>query len=159
MAKSPYWKAGRGFLGSLSPLLGEWTAQGAMNGQAYECRRSYAPFGKRWVRLFAEWTFPTRAYREIALIGRADDGRLGFFSFTDDGKRSVGHQADGSDVHSEALAFEAQMPAGVARMIYWPHESLAGFNFAVEGRKREGWNRFLHHVYLPSAAKPAEGSE
>ncbi|HEX4695321.1 hypothetical protein [Sphingomonas sp.] len=58
--------------------------------------------------------------------------------------------ADGSDVHPQAVAFEAQMPAGLARMIYWPTEDGApGFHFAVESKVKVGWNRFLRHTYRP----------
>jgi hypothetical protein len=77
-------------------------------------------------------------------------GRLGFFSFTNDGKRSQGLMADGSDVDPAAIAFEAEMPAGLARMIYWPIEDGTGFNFAVESRAAKGWNRFLRHEYRPA---------
>jgi hypothetical protein len=59
-------------------------------------------------------------YRGIALLGALADGKLGFFSFTSDGKRAEGRLADGSDIHTKAIAFEAQMPAGLARMVYWP---------------------------------------
>ena len=59
--------------------------------------------------------------------------------------------ADGSDVHPQAVAFEARMPAGLARMIYWPaDDEEPGFCFAVESRNRKGWNRFLLHRYQPA---------
>jgi hypothetical protein len=79
-----------------------------------------------------------------------EDGTLAFFSFTSDGKRSVGRLADGSDVHPDAIAFEARMPAGLARMVYWPAEDGdRGFNLAVESRTKAGWNRFLVHRCRP----------
>jgi hypothetical protein len=80
------------------------------------------------------------------LFGRAEGGILGFFSFTSDGKRSQGLVADAADVHPQALAFEADMPAGRARMLYWP-EPAGALGFAVESRTRKGWNRFVTHVY------------
>ena len=86
-------------------------------------------------------------YCEIALFGAIEDATLGFYSFTSDGKRSQGRLADGTDVHAGALAFEAQMPAGLARMIYWPCEAGGGFNFAVESRTKKGWNRFLRQTF------------
>ena len=144
------WKTGRGLLGPVLPLLGAWIAEGDRNGMKMNCTRTFEPFGKGWVRLEAVWTMPNGAYREIALIGPGEDGALGVFSFTNDGKRSTGRLADGSDVHPEAVAFEAQMPAGLARMIYWPAEDDApGFRFAVESRTQKGWNRFLLHTYRP----------
>lgn len=147
------WKKGRGLMGPVAPLLGAWIAQDDRNGMKMSCTRTLEPFGKGWVRLEAVWHMGERGdYREIALLGAGDDGALGFFSFTNDGKRSTGRLADGSDVHPEAVAFEAQMPAGLARMIYWPAEDEApGFRFAVESRTQKGWNRFLLHTYRPLA--------
>jgi hypothetical protein len=115
------------------------------------CTRSFSPHGKGWVALDARWQIgPEREYREVALFGPGEDGTLGFFSFTSDGKRSVGLLADGTDVHPDALAFEAQMPAGVARMVYWPlEEGGPGFLFAVENRTKKGWNRFLRQRFVP----------
>lgn len=71
-------------------------------------------------------------------------------SFTSDGKQARGVQADGSDVHPQAIAFEAQMPAGLARFVYWPADDGKGYYFAVENRTKKGWNRFLRHHYLPA---------
>ena len=146
------WKKGRGLLGPLKPLLGDWRAEAEMNGHRMVCTRSFQQFGKGWIRLEAAWHMGERGdYREVALFGPDDDGRLGFFSFTNDGKRSVGQLADAADIHPEALAFEARMPAGLARMVYWPAEVGEGFRFAVESRNKKGWNRFLLHSYRPQA--------
>jgi hypothetical protein len=149
------WKKGRGLLGPLQPLLGEWRtlqASGSTDASAMACTRTFAPLGKGWIALDARWQVgPGREYRELALFGSGEDGALGFFSFTSDGKRSVGRLADGSDVHSDAIAFEAQMPAGLARMVYWPREDdTAGFRFAVESRTKKGWNRFLCQHFGPA---------
>jgi len=146
------WKPGRGLLGPLKPLLGARRAEAGMPGHTVVCTRTFEPFGKGWVRLEAvRHTGERGDYRETALFGAGDDGVLGFFSFTDDGKRSVGRLADGSDVDPRAVAFEAQMPAGLARMVYWPAEEGPGFRFAVESRNKAGWNRFLMHNYRPQA--------
>lgn len=116
------------------------------------CTRAFAPFGKGWIRLEAVWSMGERGdYQETALFGASEDGTLGFYSFTNDGKRSQGRLCDGSDVHPDAVAFEARMPAGLARMIYWPLEQGPGFHFAVESRNKTGWNRFLVHDYRPDA--------
>jgi hypothetical protein len=149
------WKKGRGLLGPLQPLLGEWRtreASGSTEASAMACTRTFSPLGKGWIALDARWQVgPGREYRELALFGSGEDGALGVFSFTSDGKRSVGRLADGSDVHPEAIAFEAQMPAGLARMLYWPREeSVAGFQFAVESRTKKGWNRFLLQRFEPA---------
>ena len=148
------WKKGRGLLGPLQPLLGDWRTQQSAGGTpaaAMSCSRSFTTFGKGWVQLDARWEMgPDRTYRETAFFGANEDGALGCFSFTNDGKRSVGRLADGSDVHPEAIAFEAQMPAGLARMLYWPREDgAAGFLFAVESKTKKGWNRFLTQRFAP----------
>ena len=149
------WKKGRGLLGPLQPLLGDWRTQ-ATEGQTaaanMACTRRFAPFGKGWIRLDAIWQIgPGRHYVETAFFGAGEDGALGFFSFTNDGKRSAGRLADGSDVHPDAVAFEAQMPAGLARFVYWPPEDGGpGFLFAVENRTKKGWNRFLRQHFVPA---------
>jgi hypothetical protein len=160
MAKAAtLWKPGRGLLGPLKPLLGGWEAEGdgPQPGSRIRCTRTFRPvLGGSWIQLEARWALgPDRAYEETALFGRGADGRLAFFSFTSDGKRSEGWLADGADVHPQALAFEADMPAGRARMLYWPAED-EGFYFAVESRTKKGWNRFVrHHYRRDGQASPA----
>lgn len=147
------WRAGRGVLGPLRPLLGDWSSEaaGPDGASLMHCTRSFRPFGKGWIELDARWNMGEgKTYRELAFYGAMADGKLGFHSFTSDGKRSEGALADGSDVNEHAIAFEAQMPAGLARMIYWPAEE-GGFYFAVESRTQKGWNRFLRHHYRAGA--------
>ena len=147
------WGKGRGLLGPLKPLMGDWSSVPAdqESQMPMPCTRAFRDFGKGWIELDARWQMGERGeYREIALFGANADGTLGFFSFTNDGKRSEGRLADGTDVHPEAVAFEAQMPAGLARMIYWPVEEGEGFYFAVESRTKTGWNRFLKQRYRPA---------
>lgn len=143
------WMKGRGLLAPMKPLLGDWETEAkGPSGGPMRCTRSFRPLGNGWIELDARWDVSKdKPYREIALFGATQDGALGFFSFTSDGKRSEGRQADGSDVHPDALAFEAQMPAGLARAIYWPDEAGDGFHFAVENKTKKGWNRFLSHHY------------
>ena len=149
------WKKGRGTLGPLQPLLGAWrtaNSEGSTAGATMACTRSFTPFGKGWIRLEAVWQVgPGREYVETAFFGPGEDGVLAFFSFTNDGKSSTGRLADGSDVHAEAIASEAQMPAGLARFVYWPAEDGGpGFQFAVENRTKKGWNRFLRQDFVPA---------
>src|SRR5689334_23159282 len=103
------WKRGRGLLGPLQPLLGNWRTEAAGGGTraaGMTCTRRFTSYGKGWILLEARWeTGPGRTYVEQAFFGPGDDGALGFFSFTNDGKRSTGRIADGSDVHPEAIAF------------------------------------------------------
>ncbi|HEX4736772.1 MAG TPA: hypothetical protein VH331_04335 [Allosphingosinicella sp.] len=158
MGNAPAWKSGRGLLGPLKPLLGRWEAKAAGPGAASQmrCTRSFEPaLGGGWIRLGARWEMGAdRAYEELALFGKGEDGALSFFSFTSDGESSRGRLADGSDVHPQAIAFEAQMPAGLARMIYWPAEE-EGFYFAVESSTKKGWNRFMRHHYRALDAEQA----
>jgi len=151
----PDWSKGRGLLGPLKPLVGDWVTvpDGAGQGpaSAARCTRSFRAFGARWIQLEACWEMGGRGnYREIALFGATADDGLGVFSFTNDGKRSEGRVADGTDVHPDAVAFVSQMPAGLARMVYWPIDTSPGFHFAVESRTKSGWNRFLRHCYRPA---------
>ena len=143
---------GRGLLGPLKPLMGDWVWSGEHAGQSIQVRRTYEPFGKGWVRLTAIWTMPEKDYVETAFYGPADDGALGFYSFTNDGRRSEGRLADGSDVHPTAVAFVAKFPAGTGRMIAWPRDDGSpGFDFAVESQTKRGWNRFLTQRFGPAA--------
>lgn len=118
------------------------------------CRRVLeAILGGHFLRLTARWEFghlePGRAYEEVALIGVGDGGQVCFWSFTSDGKRSQGVLADVTDLHPEAVGFEADMPAGRARMAYWPEEA-GGFHWVVESKTKKGWRRFVHHSYRPT---------
>jgi hypothetical protein len=102
----------------------------------------------KYIELTACWQFGKGAYTEYAIYG-LNEGQVSFWSFTSDGKRSEGHVADGKDVHPEAICFEAQMPAGLARMIYWPGED-GTVHWAVESKVKKGWNRFTEHQYHPA---------
>jgi hypothetical protein len=159
MAGASDWTSGRGMLGPLKPLLGAWGAEApGPHGKIMRCtRRFVSTLGGAFVRLDAFWAMgPGRSYEETALFGKGEDGRLAFWSFTSDGRRSTGARADGSDVHPQAIAFEAKMPAGLARMIYWPNGDEPGFHFAVESRTKKGWNRFLEHRYRPATGPDDE---
>ncbi|HVM45272.1 MAG TPA: hypothetical protein VM582_05000, partial [Candidatus Thermoplasmatota archaeon] len=116
------WKKGRDKLGVLDPLLGSWIAEAGGPQGAARCARAFErDLGGKYVRLRARWTFAKREpYEELALFGRGDGGAVAFWSFTSDGKRSQGALADATDVHPEAVGFEARMDAGLARMVYWP---------------------------------------
>jgi hypothetical protein len=155
------WKKGRGKLGFLHPLLGCWTATAESPMGPLRCTRTFEEvLGGSYIQLKAKWQFgPSAAkpsaeaakiaakgpYEEIALLGAGDEGKVCFWSFTSDGKGSHGTVADVTDLHHEAIGFEAQMPAGYARMAYWPEED--GFVWVVESRTQKGWRRFTEHHY------------
>ncbi len=144
------WKKGRGKLGLLAPLMGSWNAETESPMGRLACTRIFEPvLGGSYIQLTAKWKFTNSIYEEKALFG-LKDGTVSFWSFTSDGKNSCGVLADGTDVHPEAICFEAQMPAGIARMIYWPNEE-GGCNWAVESKTKKGWNRFTIHHYKPVA--------
>lgn len=128
------WEKGRGKLGLLDPLIGAWVAQADSPQGPVQCPRRYERVRRgKYVRLEAWWEFSGQAYEELALIGAGESGKLAFWSLTSDGKRSQGDLAGGSDGHPEAIACEAQMPAGLARQLHWPGEGDS-FHWAVEAR-------------------------
>lgn len=154
------WKKGRGKLGFMQPLLGNWVAEAQSPMGTLRCRRRLEQIlGGSYIRLQALWEFGSkspeedsssmkggRPYEELAIIGQGDEGHVSFWSFTSDGKRSQGKQVDATDVHEAAIGFEAKMPAGLARMIYWPDDG-DGFFWAVESKNAKGWKRFVKHHY------------
>lgn len=145
------WKKGRGKLGPFQPLLGSWYAESdSPMGKMHSYRTFESVLGGNYIQLTALWEFGPKGsgkgYREIAIIGAGDDGKVCFWSFTSDGKRSQGTIADATDLHPEAVGFEADMPAGRARMVYWPEEG-GGLCWVVESKTKKGWNRFVDHHY------------
>jgi hypothetical protein len=111
-----------------------------------KCTRVFTEvLGGKFVSLACTWHMAKGNYEEHALFG-VDDGKLSFWSFTSDGKHSAGVLTAAPDIHKYAICFEANMPAGLARMVYWPHEE-SGFNWAVESKNKKGWSRFVLHHY------------
>lgn len=151
-AKKTLWKKGPGKMGFMQPLLGSWVAETTSPMGPLKCTRTFKTLlGGKYIELNARWEFGKGAYEEHAIYG-VTDGQVSFWSFTSDGKRSQGTVADGKDVHTEAICFEAQMPAGLARMIYWPGED-GSMQWAVESKVKKGWNRFTIHHYHPVVSK------
>lgn len=150
------WRKGRGKLGVLEPLFGEWEADADAppQGTVHCVRVIRRVLGGKYVELSARWELPGQIYEELALFGVDKDGGVAFWSFTSDGKRSQGVLAAAPDVHAEAVAFEAQMDAGFARQIYWP-DGAGGFWWAVESKTQKGWNRFVLHQYRALGSGPA----
>ena len=148
MAKAAkQWKRGRGKLGILAPLIGTWKATASTPMGPVSCTRTFESLlGDKYIRLTTRWEFEKGAYDEIAMIGINPDGQVAFWSFTSDGKNSNGTIADVTDIHPEAIGFEAQMPAGLARMAYWPDDG-GGFHWSVEAKNKKGWKRFTEHHY------------
>ena len=147
------WGKGRGKLGSMGPLIGSWVADVEVKGTRFRCTRTFTwVLDKKYVQLHAVWELDAGHYEEIAIYGVDAEGQQVFWSFTSDGKQSQGVKSDGTDVHPQAIAFEAHMPAGLARMIYWPDDA-DGFHWAVESDTKKGWNRFQEHHYVPVSGR------
>jgi len=158
------WKKGRGKLGFMQPLLGHWTATADTPMGPVRCTRVYESIlNNAYIRLEALWEFGAAAkapcpdvplhgkgYKELAIIGAGEGGKVCFWSFTSDGKRSQGTVADVTVLHKEAVGFEAHMDAGLARMAYWP-DGEGGFFWVVEVKRKKGWKRFVEHHYQPAA--------
>lgn len=148
MAKAAkHWKRGRGKLGVLAPLIGTWEATASTPIGPVTCSRTFAPALRgNYIQLTVRWEFPKGTYEELAIFGVNPDGKIAFWSFTSDGKNSNGTIADVTDIHPDAIGFEAHMPAGLARMAYWPDEA-DGYYWAVEAKNKKGWKRFTEHHY------------
>jgi hypothetical protein len=142
------WKKGRGKLGIFKPLLGQWRAKTESEMGPVICTRKFAlVLDGAYIQLTADWEYSNGSYKELALIGVRHDGKVGFWSFTSDKKQSNGVLTDVKDIHPEAIGFEAEMPAGLARMAYWP-DDVEGFHWVVESKTKKGWNRFTEHHYV-----------
>jgi hypothetical protein len=147
VAKNQSWKKGRGKLGVLSPLIGIWEAKAETPMGPVNCTRAFSQIlGGKYIQLNASWKLPQGTYEELAIFGTGANGEIAFWSFTSDGKRSEGLIADVTDIHPQAIGFHAQMPAGLARMVYWPDDAV-GFRWAVEAKNAKGWKRFTEHRY------------
>lgn len=147
------WKKGRGKLDLFNPLIGIWQSETDSAMGRVKCRREFSRIlSGKYIQLTADWETASGSYNELALIGVSPEKEICFWSFTSDGRHSEGRLTDVSDVHPEAVGFEAQMPAGLARMIYWP-DDISGFLWAVESKSKKGWNRFTKHHYLPVKVK------
>lgn len=143
------WKKGRGKLGVLDPLIGTWKAAADTSMGKVTCTRTFTRvLDGAYVQLHADWQYEKGSYKEIALIGAGPDQELHFWSFTSDKKPSQGYLADVTDIHPQAVGFEAQMDAGLARQAYWPDDE-AGFHWVVESKTPKGWIRFVEHHYRP----------
>jgi len=145
---------GRGRLGCFRPLIGRWVHE----DDKLRCERSFAfTLGRKYVELQCHWKSSDYEYLEKCLFGVNDqvdqkgkrEKSIGFWSFTSDGKRSSGHLAQARDLHENAIAFEAQMPSGYARQVYWPKNDEDAFHWVVESRNKKGWKRFVEHIYRP----------
>jgi hypothetical protein len=139
------WQKGRGKLGALDPLIGSWQAEADSPQGPVRCLRTFSRIlGGSHVLLEARWEIAGTVYEEHAVYGVDAAGQLAFWSFTSDGQRSEGTLAEAGDLHPEAVGFEARMPAGLARLVYWPAAD-GGIDWVAESKEETGWSRFAHH--------------
>lgn len=144
------WKKGRGKLGMFAPLIGSWIVrEDSKERPNLQCTRTFShSLQGKYIELKAHWTAANLDYEDLTLFGVNGQKEVNFWSFQSDGKQAHGFLATADDIHPEAICFEAQMPAGYARQVYWPDEK-EGFHWIVESKTKKGWNRFVHHHYLP----------
>jgi hypothetical protein len=144
------WTKGRGKLGFLTPLLGQWRHEGGEGEERFDCVRHFEKvLGGKYVQLSADWSLGSgKGYQEKCLFGVDADGTVRFWSFTSDGKQSQGWLSAASDIAPDAICFEADMDMGRARQVYWPGPD-GTMLWAVENRNKVGWKRFVDHVYRP----------
>ncbi len=138
------WKKGRGKLGVFEPLIGSWICnEGSKERMKPQVIRTFAySLGKNYIMADVTWFLGDKNYEDHTIIGLDSSKIITSWSFTSDGKNSVGKLTDVSDVHESAFGFESIMPAGIARQMFWPDEK-DGFNWAVESKTQKGWNRFV----------------
>jgi hypothetical protein len=135
----------------LHPLLGDWRFSGHSPLGKVVSERSFSPvLGGKFVELRASWRTAGKAYEERAFFGAKPKEGLVFWSFTSDGGYSFGRLSKGVGLPAPSICFEAEMPAGLARMAYWPHEQN-GFVFVVEARGKKGWERFVEQHFEPAS--------
>ena len=128
------WKKGRGKLGILDPLLGEWRAEAESDMGTVICTRSFTKvLNGAYVQLTADWEYESGSYKEISLIGVGPERKVNFWSFTSNKKQSQGELVDVSDIHPDAIGFEP--------------DDTAGFHWVVESKTKKGWTRFAEHHY------------
>ncbi|MEO1027556.1 MAG: hypothetical protein AAFX02_00725 [Pseudomonadota bacterium] len=134
----------------LEPLLGSWRHSGDSDLGTLICTRQFVPIlGGHYVRLEANWQYddPKRDdYTELCIFGSGRDKALGFESFINDGSRSYGFATTATDAYSDAVAFQAEMPHGISRQIYWP-ETDGVWKWRVERKVKSGWNQIIEHTY------------
>ncbi|MBT7098863.1 hypothetical protein HN937_15910, partial [Candidatus Poribacteria bacterium] len=105
-----------------APLVDRtWVAEGDGPMGKYTCERRFERvLQRKYVRMTVTWDLGEKTYEETAMFGRDPrEKRLEFWSFQSDGKNSHGVCVAADDAPDGAVVFEAQMPAGLARLVMW----------------------------------------
>ncbi|MGJ8561317.1 MAG: hypothetical protein ACSHX3_13860 [Litorimonas sp.] len=141
------WKEGRGKMGFMAPLIGQWIAIDPETPMGrVECLRTYEKIlDGKYIRLQADWDIGDgeKTYREIAHYGLNADKLPAFWSFTSDGGQSYGELADVSDMADGAKGFHANMPSGLARFGFW--STGDSMIWAAEAQTKQGWKSMIWH--------------
>ena len=144
------WKKGRGKLGPFTSLLGHWRHEEDSPRGPMVCEKVFSSvLDGKYIELRATWRFSgpkAFTYDDFTLFGPDADAGVKFWSFTSDGKRSEGWLSTAEDLHPNALAFEADMPAGRARQAYFPHAE-GGLGWVVGAKVKAGWSVIADHQY------------
>jgi len=83
------WKRGRGELGLLQPLLGDWKTTAKSPMGTVKCTRIFSKvIDGNYIQLIAKWEFTRKAHEEITLFG-IENNEMFFRSFTSDGKNCI----------------------------------------------------------------------
>ena len=132
-----------------------WIFQGTGSMGDYTCERRFERIlGGKFVRMEVLWQVAKHTYGEVAIFGKTAPGvdsshkGLCFSSFTTEGKASLGLQVTPEDLSTGGIAFEADMPAGRARMMLWP-EGREVLWLTVASRNASGWKPFLEQRLTP----------
>ena len=137
------------------PLLDRrWVTEDEGPMGAYTCERRFERvLDRKFVRMNVRWEFDDKTYEEIAMFGRdSREKRVAFWSFTSDGKNSYGANVPpDDDAPDGAVVFEAEMPAGLARMILWTTDKHEQLHVLVESKTKSGWNSIIAQTHLPVA--------
>ncbi|MEZ5102285.1 MAG: hypothetical protein R3C15_21280 [Thermoleophilia bacterium] len=94
----------------------------------------------------------------LCLFGIEPAGAARCRSFTSDGKQSVGVRVEADDLPSGAIAFDSELPAGLARQAYWPGDGGVAFHWAVSSMTGGGWRPLVEHAYRRRAAGRAQAT-
>ncbi len=141
------WKPGRGKIGFMAPLIGQWIAINPDTSMGRgECIRTYEKIlDGKFIRLQADWNIGsgTKTYCEIAHYGLNADKRPAIWSFTSDGGQFYGELADVSEMAEGAKGFYADMPSDLARFGFWPSKN--GMIWAAEAQTKQGWKSMIRH--------------
>jgi len=138
------------------PLVGrKWVFAGSGPMGKHRCTREYRSIlAGNYVEMTSTWDLTGESYEELAVFGvDRDDRKLKFWSFTSDGKRTVGTEVAVAEAPAGTLAFEADMHAGKGRTLPTVGAGGKTHDVAVEAKpnRAKGFKRFLDQAFRPAS--------